>query len=152
MALVGDAIHPMTPDLGQGACQAIVDGTTLADCLREIPDVPRALDAYRRSRFRNAAIATLFARAWGSYGKWDGSLTCAVRNAAVRAMPLWLQLRQLDLVIGRPPKSKTSARKSPQASDPQSLRSASTEASNPHELSSPSASSPVRYRPAVASP
>jgi 2-polyprenyl-6-methoxyphenol hydroxylase-like FAD-dependent oxidoreductase len=110
VTLVGDAVHPMTPDLGQGACQAIVDGTTLARCLAEIPDVPQALDAYRRSRFRNAAIATLFARAWGSYGKWDGLLTCAIRNAAVRAMPLWLQLRQLDLVVGRPSRSTTASR------------------------------------------
>ena len=40
VALVGDAIHPMTPDLGQGACQAIVDATSLADCLAEMRDVP----------------------------------------------------------------------------------------------------------------
>ncbi|NLU69551.1 FAD-dependent monooxygenase [Streptomyces sp. HNM0574] len=33
IALIGDAAHVMTPDLGRGACEALVDGVTLADCL-----------------------------------------------------------------------------------------------------------------------
>jgi len=71
IVLVGDAIHPMTPDLGQGACQAIVDGTTLAACLMAGDDVRLALDAYRRSRYRNAAIAMILSRVWGGVqGSW----------------------------------------------------------------------------------
>jgi 2-polyprenyl-6-methoxyphenol hydroxylase-like FAD-dependent oxidoreductase len=101
IVLVGDAIHPMTPDLGQGACQAIVDGTTLASCLLADDDVPRALNSYWRSRYRNAAIAMLFSRIWGGAGQLEGRLTCAIRDRLVKAMPLSLQLRQLDLVIQR---------------------------------------------------
>ena len=33
LTLLGDAAHPMTPDLGQGACQAIEDALELARCL-----------------------------------------------------------------------------------------------------------------------
>lgn len=99
IVLVGDAIHPMTPDLGQGACQAIVDGTTLAACLLEDKDVPLALHAYRRSRYRNAAIAMFFSRIWGGAGQLEGRRACAIRDRLVKAMPLSLQLRQLDLVI-----------------------------------------------------
>jgi 2-polyprenyl-6-methoxyphenol hydroxylase-like FAD-dependent oxidoreductase len=99
IVLVGDAIHPMTPDLGQGACQAIVDGTTLAACLLEHGAVPPALHAYRRCRYRNAAIAVLFSRIWGGAGQLEGRRTCAIRDRLVKAMPLSLQLRQLDLVI-----------------------------------------------------
>lgn len=101
VALVGDAIHPMTPDLGQGACQAIVDATSLADCLAEMRDVPRALAAYQRRRQRTAAIATLFSRYWGGAAQWDGRFPCALRDTTMRTMPLSLQLRQLDLVIER---------------------------------------------------
>jgi 2-polyprenyl-6-methoxyphenol hydroxylase-like FAD-dependent oxidoreductase len=40
--LLGDAAHPMTPDMGQGACQAIEDAVILADCLRPVgPRLPR---------------------------------------------------------------------------------------------------------------
>jgi len=36
----------------------------------------------------------------GSIGQWEGRIACAVRDALTRAMPLSLQLRQLDLVVG----------------------------------------------------
>jgi 2-polyprenyl-6-methoxyphenol hydroxylase-like FAD-dependent oxidoreductase len=51
IALLGDAAHAMTPDLGQGACQAFEDAVTLAAVLGD--DVPAALvryDALRRPR------------------------------------------------------------------------------------------------------
>ena len=100
VALVGDAIHPMTPDLAQGACQAIVDATTLAGCLAEAGGPQAALREYQRRRWRNAARTTLLARSSGSMGQWDGRLICAARDAVLAAMPLSLQLRQLDLVVG----------------------------------------------------
>ena len=100
MALIGDAIHPMTPDLAQGACQAIVDATTIAACLAASRDPPAALREYQKARWRNAAITTLMARQMGSMGQWEGRIACAVRDAVTRAMPLSLQLRQLDLVVG----------------------------------------------------
>ena len=51
VALLGDAAHAMTPDLGQGACQAFEDAVVLASVLDA--DVPAALaryDALRRPR------------------------------------------------------------------------------------------------------
>ncbi|CAL0300519.1 unnamed protein product [Lupinus luteus] len=35
VCVVGDALHPTTPDLGQGACIALEDGVVLARCLGE---------------------------------------------------------------------------------------------------------------------
>jgi 2-polyprenyl-6-methoxyphenol hydroxylase-like FAD-dependent oxidoreductase len=101
VALIGDAIHPMTPDLAQGACNAIVDATTLASCLAEAADPLVALPEYQRRRWRSAARTTLLARGSGRMGQWGGRHTCAARDALLRAMPLSLQLRQLDLVVGR---------------------------------------------------
>jgi 2-polyprenyl-6-methoxyphenol hydroxylase-like FAD-dependent oxidoreductase len=90
----------MTPDLAQGACQAIVDATTLATCLAASGDSQAALREYQQRRWRNAAITTLMARTMGAMGQWEGRRTCAARNALTRALPLSLQLRQFDLVLG----------------------------------------------------
>ncbi|RZS64195.1 2-polyprenyl-6-methoxyphenol hydroxylase-like FAD-dependent oxidoreductase [Agromyces ramosus] len=50
-ALVGDAAHAMTPNLGRGACEALIDAVTLGDLLgRMSPDA--ALAAYDRARCR----------------------------------------------------------------------------------------------------
>jgi 2-polyprenyl-6-methoxyphenol hydroxylase-like FAD-dependent oxidoreductase len=100
VALIGDAIHPMTPDLAQGACQAIVDATTLATCLAASRDSRAGLREYQHRRWRNAAITTLMARTMGTMGQWEGRITCTSRNTLTRAIPLSLQLRQFDLVLG----------------------------------------------------
>ncbi len=49
VALVGDAAHAMTPNLGRGACEALIDAVTLADQLNSRP-VDVALRAYGRQR------------------------------------------------------------------------------------------------------
>jgi len=101
VALAGDAIHPMTPDLAQGACQAIIDATTLAACLAASRDTQAALREYQQRRRRNAATTTLITRTAGAIGQWKGRMTSAARDATMRATPLSLQLRQLDLILGR---------------------------------------------------
>jgi 2-polyprenyl-6-methoxyphenol hydroxylase-like FAD-dependent oxidoreductase len=53
VALVGDAAHPMSPDLGQGAGQALEDAVVLAAALADADDVAAGLaryDAERRPR------------------------------------------------------------------------------------------------------
>ena len=90
----------MTPDLAQGACQAIVDATTIAACLAASRDPRAALREYQKARWRNVAITTLMARQMGSVGQWEGRVACAARDAMTRAMPLSLQFRQLGLVLG----------------------------------------------------
>ena len=35
VCVAGDALHPMTPDIGQGGCSALEDGVVLVRCLAE---------------------------------------------------------------------------------------------------------------------
>lgn len=51
LVLVGDAAHAMTPNLGRGACEALLDAVTLGRLLGELP-VTEALVAYDRARVR----------------------------------------------------------------------------------------------------
>jgi 2-polyprenyl-6-methoxyphenol hydroxylase-like FAD-dependent oxidoreductase len=52
VALVGDAAHTMVPNLGRGACEAILDGVALGQALVDHEDVADALRAYDRARRR----------------------------------------------------------------------------------------------------
>jgi 2-polyprenyl-6-methoxyphenol hydroxylase-like FAD-dependent oxidoreductase len=66
VALLGDAAHAMPPDLGQGACQAIIDAVALAGALAAADDVHSGLMAYdalrRRPSQRIAALAVRVSR------------------------------------------------------------------------------------------
>ncbi|CAN1815984.1 Monooxygenase 2 [Linum perenne] len=44
VCVAGDALHPMTPDLGQGGCAALEDGVTLGRCLVEALNSVRKKD------------------------------------------------------------------------------------------------------------
>jgi 2-polyprenyl-6-methoxyphenol hydroxylase-like FAD-dependent oxidoreductase len=99
VTLLGDAAHAMTPNLGQGACQALEDAVALALALGGTSDVAAALRAYEGARIARANAILLQSRRIGRVGQWSGPLMCAVRNQLVR----WgapLQMRQMDRVIG----------------------------------------------------
>ncbi|GAA3280309.1 FAD-dependent monooxygenase [Paenarthrobacter aurescens] len=49
MVLLGDAAHAMTPNLGRGACEALIDAVTLGKLLNRLPK-EKALAAYGRKR------------------------------------------------------------------------------------------------------
>jgi 2-polyprenyl-6-methoxyphenol hydroxylase-like FAD-dependent oxidoreductase len=52
MVIIGDAAHAPSPTSGQGASMAAEDAVILAKCLRDLPDIPRALAAFERLRRR----------------------------------------------------------------------------------------------------
>ena len=55
VVFVGDAIHATTPNLAQGACQAIEDAYTLSKCLKEyFPDLLKAFGTYQGLRKEKA--------------------------------------------------------------------------------------------------
>ena len=88
VALLGDAAHALTPNMGQGAGMAMEDAAVLAEELtraaRDETDVPRALQSYvARRRQRVGAIVRL-SRQIGEEGQLAGTLACWLRNRRIR--------------------------------------------------------------------
>jgi len=69
VTLLGDAAHPMTPDLGQGACQALEDAVVLGRCLGATPNVRIALARYERGRLPRANAIARQSRLLGRVGQ-----------------------------------------------------------------------------------
>ncbi len=102
--LLGDAAHPMTPDLGQGACQAIEDAVVLAGCFQEGRNVEAALRLYEARRLDRTAYVVRQSRRLGRLGQLENPLVCALRDATLKAIPRRLlrsrQMRDLERVAG----------------------------------------------------
>jgi 2-polyprenyl-6-methoxyphenol hydroxylase-like FAD-dependent oxidoreductase len=96
VTLLGDAAHPVTPDLGQGACLAMEDAVVLARCLRENGDVPAALKRYEAQRLRRARFIRSHSRMMGTLGQLDRRWLCGLRNGLVRWTPSWAALLWLS--------------------------------------------------------
>lgn len=103
VTLLGDAAHAMTPHLGQGACQAIEDAVVLGEELAGgRVDVPAALSAYERRRFRRSASVVRQARLMGWVAQWDNAPARRVRDAVLPRVPAALRMRALDPLLRLP--------------------------------------------------
>ncbi len=80
MTLLGDAAHPPTPNLGQGACQALEDALVLAGCLAEQREPVAALRAYEARRMKRSAAIIEQSYLFGKIGQWEHPLLCALRD------------------------------------------------------------------------
>ncbi|MEU2003678.1 FAD-dependent monooxygenase [Rhodococcus sp. NPDC019627] len=65
-ALIGDAAHAMAPNLGRGACEALVDAVTLGRFLASQNDIRDSLRKYDRARRRVTQRLVLGSRAMAS--------------------------------------------------------------------------------------
>lgn len=110
-ALLGDAAHAMTPNLGQGGCQAIEDAVVLAHLLRCGPAGPEVLAGYTAERRpRTRAVVRRSARI-AALTTWSSPPAVALRDLLIavsgRLAPQ-LALRGLDGIADwRPPYAAT---------------------------------------------
>lgn len=111
-ALLGDAAHAMTPNLGQGAGQAIEDAVTLAASVSAHTSVPAALIAYdTQRRPRTQAIAARSRRV-GTIAQWRSAPAVALRDRLMRVLPDNSLLRSLAPVLSWQPPAITEAARS----------------------------------------
>ena len=97
--LLGDAAHPMIPNLGQGACQAIEDAVMLGRCLKDGGDVASSLRLYESHRVRRTGAIVKRSRFAGQIVQLEHPLLCVLREAVARKTSARTQLRQVEKVV-----------------------------------------------------
>src|SRR5919197_2224260 len=111
VTLVGDAAHPMTPNLGQGAAQALEDAVVLGVELGRGGDPEEALRRYERRRRRRANAIVRQSFQAGRLAQLSSPRACAVRDFVVRALPDRLAAAQQARGFRAPLDYRTAARR-----------------------------------------
>ena len=102
IALLGDAGHAMTPDLGQGACQALEDAAELAALAAQATpaQIPAALDRYAALRRARASMIVRRSHSIARLAHLHGPLRCTLRDRLVAAAGPLTRNRALDQMLG----------------------------------------------------
>jgi 2-polyprenyl-6-methoxyphenol hydroxylase-like FAD-dependent oxidoreductase len=99
VALLGDAAHATTPNLGQGGCQAVEDGYVIAKCLKENALIEKAFENYQNIRYQKAVRVVNLSWSFGKMTNIGHPLLQSLRNGFMRMMPESMAIKQLDRIL-----------------------------------------------------
>lgn len=99
VALLGDAAHAMSPNLGQGGCQAIEDAITLATALAHTADIPSGLITYQRTRKTYVEQIARSSYQIGQILTLNTGWQCAIRNWVLAKTPLSVSQKRLHPIL-----------------------------------------------------
>lgn len=94
--LIGDAAHATTPNMGQGACQAIEDALVLADELSKTHNIQTAFANYENRRRARTRYITLQSRKIGQVAQWQHPLLGIVRDILMKSIPQSARMKQFE--------------------------------------------------------
>lgn len=118
VALLGDAAHPMTPNLGQGACQALEDAAVISRlaAAAEPGAVSEILTSYTAARLPRTTNVVSLSRRAATMTTWTSPAAVAIRNVVMRlagTLAPRAALRSLSPIYGwQPPSAMQSDRAS----------------------------------------
>ncbi|AVQ33685.1 hypothetical protein C7J88_05700 [Staphylococcus muscae] len=98
IVLLGDAAHATTPNMGQGAGQAMEDAIVLANVLDKYETLAEALKRYDKLRVKHTAKVIKRSRKIGRIAQKQGALMIRLRNGVARKLPKWVISRQLKFL------------------------------------------------------
>ncbi len=93
--LLGDAAHAATPNMGQGACQAIEDAYVLAHCLSKY-NVPSAFEEYQKHRIKKATQVVRDSWRIGKMAHISNPELVTLRNVIIRLLPPSLNTKRTE--------------------------------------------------------
>jgi 2-polyprenyl-6-methoxyphenol hydroxylase-like FAD-dependent oxidoreductase len=98
IALMGDAAHATTPNMGQGACMAIEDAVVLANLISTHSNVQNAFVKYET--LRRPRTEKIVNGSWnlGRIAQLENPVLAWLRNTAVRLAPPSAAERQMQFL------------------------------------------------------
>lgn len=96
--LLGDAAHAVTPDLGQGACQALEDAAVLSALLAH-HSLAEAFTRFDSERVPRTQRLIRYSRRFGRLAQVTNPVAIRLRNAVVRNMPKAISERWIDSIL-----------------------------------------------------
>lgn len=97
--LIGDAAHATTPNMGQGACQAIEDAVILADEIAKANTMPEAFGAFEKRRMERTQYVVKQPRLIGNIAQVQNKYVVALRNTLMRSLPARAQEQQFKKLL-----------------------------------------------------
>lgn len=96
ICLIGDAAHATTPNLGQGACQAVEDAYTLGKLIDSGLTIEGCFEEYQNVRQKK--VNTVVSTSWkiGKMAQLENSFAIWTRNIMMRNFPKSANKKQID--------------------------------------------------------
>lgn len=99
ICLIGDAAHATTPNLGQGACQAIEDAYVLGKLLDKGIAIEKTFKEYESIRRKKAHMIVNTSWRLGKIAHLENSFGIWLRNFIMRNAPKMLNEKQLNAIF-----------------------------------------------------
>lgn len=99
ICLVGDAAHATTPNLGQGACQAVEDAYVLGKLLTNGVALEHSFAEYEKLRKKKAHAIVKSSWNIGKLAHVENNLGIWVRNKIMKNMPKAANKGQMDMIF-----------------------------------------------------
>lgn len=96
---IGDAGHATTPNMGQGACQAIEDVAVLVDELKKTKDVTLAFQYFEQRRLKRTRYITETSWTIGKIAQWENPISILARNTFMSILPKKIKQYQLKTLL-----------------------------------------------------
>ena len=98
VCLIGDAAHATTPNMGQGACQAIEDAYVLSECLDKY-EIDKAFSEYQKLRLPKAHQVVKASWLVGKMAHLTNPILIGLRNQMLRLTPSSVNRKQNELIF-----------------------------------------------------
>lgn len=98
VCLIGDSAHATTPNMGQGACQAIEDAFVLSECLNKY-GITKAFSEYQKLRLPKANLVVKASWLVGKIAHLKNPILIGLRNQMLRLTPSSVNRKQNEQIF-----------------------------------------------------